>query len=50
VAPELAKTHTAVEPDLRGYVNVSGKPMNAGHNIQEDDPAGTLTEIRALPG
>ena len=29
-------------------VNVSGKPMNAGHNIQEDDPAGTLTEIRAL--
>ncbi len=29
-------------------VSVTGKPMNAGHNIQEDDPAGTLTEIRAL--
>ncbi len=31
-------------------VSVSGKPMNAGHNIQEDDPAGTLAEIRALLG
>lgn len=29
-------------------VNVTGTPMNAGHNIQEDDPAGTLSEIRAL--
>lgn len=29
-------------------MRVTGKPMNAGHNIQEDDPAGTLTEIRAL--
>jgi haloacetate dehalogenase len=29
-------------------VNVSGRPMPAGHNIQEDDPAGTLAEIRAL--
>lgn len=29
-------------------MTVTGKPMNAGHNIQEDDPAGTLTEIRAL--
>lgn len=29
-------------------MSVSGKPMNAGHNIQEDDPAGTLAEIRAL--
>jgi haloacetate dehalogenase len=29
-------------------VAVTGKPMNAGHNIQEDDPAGTLSEIRAL--
>lgn len=29
-------------------VNVSGRPMNAGHNVQEDDPAGTLAEIRAL--
>lgn len=29
-------------------VNVTGKPMPAGHNIQEDDPAGTLAEIRRL--
>lgn len=29
-------------------VNVTGKAMNAGHTIQEDDPAGTLAEIRAL--
>jgi haloacetate dehalogenase len=27
---------------------VSGKAMPAGHNIQEDDAAGTLAEIRAL--
>jgi len=29
-------------------VQVSGKAMPAGHNIQEDDPAGTLAEIRAF--
>jgi len=29
-------------------VHVTGKAMNAGHHIQEDDPAGTLAEIRAL--
>ena len=27
---------------------VSGKGMPAGHTIQEDDPAGTLAEIRAF--
>lgn len=27
---------------------VTGKAMPAGHNIQEDDPAGTLTELRAF--
>jgi haloacetate dehalogenase len=29
-------------------VKVSGRAMPAGHNIQEDDPAGTLAAIRAL--
>jgi haloacetate dehalogenase len=29
-------------------VNVTGRSMPAGHNIQEDDPAGTLAEIRRL--
>jgi haloacetate dehalogenase len=29
-------------------VSVSGKAMPAGHNIHEDDPAGTLAEIRAF--
>ena len=29
---------------------VSGKGMPAGHTIQEDDPAGTLAEIRAFLG
>jgi len=29
-------------------VTVTGKAMPAGHNIQEDDPAGTLAEIRAF--
>jgi haloacetate dehalogenase len=29
-------------------VNVSGRAMPAGHNIQEDDPAGTLAEIRRV--
>jgi haloacetate dehalogenase len=29
-------------------VNVTGKAMPAGHNIQEDDPAGTLAAIRTL--
>ena len=41
VAPELARTHTVIVPDLRGYGDSS-------NNIQEDAPEATLAEIRAF--